>query len=91
MTPITAIGALLRPQLRSAWVTSNEKSAPATPMTLTIATDNFRGRHHVLMRVGKSDMCVPTVAARHLHKGVTTRARQTSEKDNTRVVFAAYH
>jgi hypothetical protein len=44
------------------------------------------GRHHVLMRVGKSDMCVPTVAARHLHKGVATRARKRVRK-TTHVSF----
>src|SRR5262249_35007635 len=28
------------------------KSAPATPMTLTVAPDNFSRRHHVLMIAG---------------------------------------
>jgi hypothetical protein len=48
--PIVAIGALLHPQLRSPQVASDQKSAPAMPITLIVATDNFLTRHHVFLR-----------------------------------------
>jgi hypothetical protein len=50
MTLIAAIGALLHPQLRSPQVTSDQKSAPAMPITLIVAVDNFFTRHHVFLR-----------------------------------------
>ena len=48
MTLIVAVGAL--PQLRSPRVASDQKSAPAMPITLIIAADNFLTRHHVFLR-----------------------------------------
>jgi hypothetical protein len=39
-------------KLRSAQVASHQKSAPAMPITLTVATDNFSLCHHVLMIAG---------------------------------------
>jgi hypothetical protein len=39
-------------ELRSAQVASHQKSAPAMPITLTVATDNFSLCHHVLMIAG---------------------------------------
>jgi hypothetical protein len=50
MTLIAAIGALLHPQLRSPQVASHQKSAPAMPITLIVAADNFLTRHHVFLR-----------------------------------------
>jgi hypothetical protein len=50
MTLIAVTGALVHPQLRSPQVASHQKSAPAMPITLIIATDNFLTRHHVFMR-----------------------------------------
>jgi len=50
MTLIAAIGALLHPQLRSPQVASDQKSAPAMPITLIVAVDNFLTRHHVFLR-----------------------------------------
>jgi hypothetical protein len=45
MTSIVAL-----PQLRSPQVASDQKSAPAMPITLIIAADNFLTRHHVFLR-----------------------------------------
>jgi len=50
MTLIAAIGALLHPQLRSPQAGWDQKSAPAMPITLVVAADNFLTRHHVFMR-----------------------------------------
>jgi hypothetical protein len=49
VTSIVAIGALLRPKTSIGAGRLALKSAPAMPMTLTVAPDNFSGRHHVLM------------------------------------------
>jgi hypothetical protein len=54
MTSIAVTGALLHPQLRSAQVASHQKLAPAMPMTLIIAPNNFRRRRHFFLM--KEDM-----------------------------------
>jgi hypothetical protein len=54
MTSIAVTGALLHPQLRSVQVASHQKLAPAMPMTLIIAPNNFRRRRHFFLM--KEDM-----------------------------------
>src|SRR6266446_9101782 len=50
MTLIAVTGASLHLQLRSPQVASDQKFAPAMPITLIVAADNFLTRHHVFLR-----------------------------------------
>jgi hypothetical protein len=62
-------------------------------MALTIANDNFRGRHLVLMRAAKTTRASFLASDRRRAirtNDMATRARQTSEKYDPRVAFAAY-